>query len=64
MTKAACVDYVDRALEALQDMREMLNDSTPDTVLGFLEGAQDVHDLVSRAVTTAVTSIILEKTGE
>lgn len=62
MTKVACVDYVDRALVALQDMREMLDNSTPDTVLGFLEGAQDVHDLVSRAVATAITSIILEKT--
>jgi len=62
MTKAVCVDYVERAMTALQDMRDMLDDTTPDAVLGYLEAAQDVHDLVSRAVTEAMCSILKDKT--
>jgi len=62
MTKEACLGYLERAAEALQDMREMLEESTPDAALGYLEAAQDVHDLVSRAVLEAMRSIIDGKT--
>lgn len=63
MTKAVCLDYLDRALVALEDMREALADSSPDAALGYLEAAQDVHDLVSRAVLEAMRSIIENKTA-
>lgn len=62
MTKAVCLDYLDRALVALEDMREALADSSPDAALGYLEAAHDVHDLVSRAVLEAMRSIIENKT--
>ena len=63
MTKAVCLDYLDRAIVALEDMREALADSAPDAALGYQEAAQDVHDLISRAVLEAMRSIIENKTA-
>lgn len=64
MSKTQCLDYVNRAMVALEDMREALEDASPDAALAYLEAAQDVQDLVSRAVLEAMRSIIESRKAE
>lgn len=61
MSKETCREYLDRAVNALQDMREALDDSTPDAALSFLEAALDAQDLVGRAIFEAMHAIVATK---
>ena len=61
MTKEACRDYLDRAIEALEDMREALDDSAPDAAISFLEAALDAQDLVGRAILEAMRAVVTTK---
>jgi hypothetical protein len=64
MSKTQCLDYVNRAMDALEDMREALEDASPDAALAYLEAAHDVQDLVSHAVLEAMRSIIENRKAE
>ncbi|HBF49706.1 MULTISPECIES: hypothetical protein [Gammaproteobacteria] len=61
MTKEVCRDYLDRAIEALEDMREALDDSAPDAAISFLEAALDAQDLVGRAILEAMRAVVTTK---
>jgi len=61
MTKEGCRDYQDRAIEALEDMREALDDSAPDAAISFLEAALDAQDLVGRAILEAMRAVVTTK---
>lgn len=64
MRKAACRDYIERAIEALEDMRDSLDDSAADAALAYLEAAQHAGELIGSAVTEAMRSIIEAKATE
>ena len=61
MTKEVCRDYLDRAIEALEDMRDSLDDSAPDAAISFLEAALDAQDLVGRAILEAMRAVVTTK---
>lgn len=61
MTKEACRDYLDRAIEALEDMREALDDSSSDAAISFLEAALDAQDLVGRAIFEVMPAVVTTK---
>jgi len=61
MTKEACRDYLERSIEALQDMREALNNSAPDATISFLEAALNAQDLLSRAIFEATYAVVTTK---
>lgn len=57
MTKEVSRAYLVLAIDALRDMHESLDSSTPDAQLSFLEAALDAQDLLHRAIFEALQAV-------
>lgn len=53
-----CLDFLDRANEAIEAMREVLDGSEPDSPQAFLEAYMDAQDMLSKALHEAIAPLL------
>lgn len=56
---AELVDLLDRTAEVIADMRELAESG--DDALGFVEAAEDAHQLLAKAMTHAMRPMLLKQ---
>ncbi len=57
MIEKSCVIYLDQAIASLHKMCVAVNDLPPDAAINFLIAAQEVAELLSKAVATGMWTI-------
>lgn len=60
MTKdTEVIDVLSQAIEVLEDMRDLAKDGSDP--LGFVESAEDAHQLIAKAMTAAMRPMLMGK---
>lgn len=57
-SKNKCLGHINHAIESLEELKEILDDPSPESPQAFLELALDVQDQINRAITTAMVPVL------